>query len=108
MAEVTNIDTSPAMTKDSGMTLLYHNRVSVAQWATATSQGLGGTAKKMIIKNPTGSGSQLRYWVGDATPTASNYMTLEQGERIEINSRNAYFKGSGTTAGVTVEVTAFN
>ncbi|MBI5073088.1 hypothetical protein HZA99_04680 [Candidatus Woesearchaeota archaeon] len=108
MAEITNIDTSPAMMKDSGMTILYHNRVTVAQWATYTSQGLGGTAKKMIIKNPTGSGSQLRYWVGDVTPTASNYMTLEQGEAIEINSRNTYFKGSGTTISITVEVMAFN
>lgn len=108
MAEVTNIDTNPVMMKDSGMTILFHSRVTVAQWATATSQGLGGTAKKMIIKNPTGSGSQLRYWVGDVTPTSGNYMTLEQGERIEVNCRNAYFKGSGTTLSITVEVLAFN
>ena len=103
MAHITNTETDPANIRLS-YSLLYHNRVTVAQWSTYTSVGLGGTARKLLIHNPTGSGSQLRYWVGDVTPTASNYLTLEEGETVIIDARGTYFRGSGSTAGVTVEV----
>ena len=103
MAHITNTETDPANSRVS-YSLLYHNRVTVAQWSTYTSAGLGGTARKMLIRNPAGSGSVLYYWIGDVTPTASNYLTLEQGESVIIDVRNSYFRGSGATASITVEV----
>ena len=105
MAEITNTESSPVNSRVS-YSLLFHNRVTVAQWATYTSAGLGGTARKMLIRNPAGSGSTLYYWIGDATPNGSRYLTLEQGESVIIDVRNAYFKGSGATASITVEVVA--
>jgi len=103
MAEITNTESTPVNSRINGLDVHTMTRISIPTWLTINTYNFGITCKKLILHNPQGGGTDIRFWIG-VTPSTGNYMTLKEGESKEIDARVSSLHSCGATANTYIEV----